>query len=288
MNNDTLILVVTHKNFDQTIVPKDGYRIIKVGQKLSSEDAKKMGFLTDDDGDNIAEENPFYCELTAQYWAWKNIDPSIKYIGISHYRRYFFDYSEKAVEWKKNIVSAQRIKEILKDHKVIISFPSVKVPGFSMLYKNKPDDQQDKHWIVIRDIIKESYPEMYTSFEHIMYGRKTIYGNMLIARREVFDSYCDWIFDVLKKYDEVLKKRGEERISRVDGYLSEPLLLIWMAYNLQKEDVFHLEIRNTEADKFRDYQKGLTGRIIRSVRHNRTGLVLMQRIKVMLLYIIRR
>lgn len=41
----------------------------------------------DDDGDNISDQNPMYCELTAQYWAWKNIDAD--YYGFCHYRRYF-------------------------------------------------------------------------------------------------------------------------------------------------------------------------------------------------------
>ena len=37
-------------------------------------------------GENIYPKNPDYCELTAQYWAWKNID--CDYYGFFHYRRY--------------------------------------------------------------------------------------------------------------------------------------------------------------------------------------------------------
>ena len=43
--------------------------------------------LHDNDGENISSKNPMYCELTAQYWAWKNADAD--YYGFCHYRRYF-------------------------------------------------------------------------------------------------------------------------------------------------------------------------------------------------------
>ena len=45
---------------------------IQVGAALSSERFEDMEH--DDEGENISILNPMYCELTAQYWAWKNID----------------------------------------------------------------------------------------------------------------------------------------------------------------------------------------------------------------------
>ena len=49
------------------------------------------GVQSDDEGDNIAHLNPYYCELTAQYWAWKharadtvvqgNLDPALVLAG---------------------------------------------------------------------------------------------------------------------------------------------------------------------------------------------------------------
>ena len=41
----------------------------------------------DNTGDNISLKNRSYCELTTQYWAWKNAEAD--YYGFCHYRRFF-------------------------------------------------------------------------------------------------------------------------------------------------------------------------------------------------------
>lgn len=50
--------------------------------------------LGDDTGDNISEKRGRFCELTVQYWAWKNVDAD--YYGLCHYRRYL-SFSEKSM-----------------------------------------------------------------------------------------------------------------------------------------------------------------------------------------------
>ena len=85
---DIKIYVVCHK---PSYVPKNPYLYpIQVGTALSGK--KLDGMLHDNDGDNISDKNKTYCELTAQYWAWKNDEAD--YYGFFHYRRYFaFDPS---------------------------------------------------------------------------------------------------------------------------------------------------------------------------------------------------
>ena len=84
------ILVACHKS-DTAIYQNDIYMPIQVGKALHAN--VELGFQCDNTGDNISEKNDSYCELTAIYWAWKNLK-DIDYIGLCHYRRYF-DFFKK-------------------------------------------------------------------------------------------------------------------------------------------------------------------------------------------------
>ena len=64
------ILVCAHKPYPNT--RNEGiYQAIQVGKALHPE--LDMGYINDNTGDNISEKNPYWCELTALYWGWKNI-----------------------------------------------------------------------------------------------------------------------------------------------------------------------------------------------------------------------
>ncbi|MDE6435176.1 MAG: DUF4422 domain-containing protein, partial [Lachnospiraceae bacterium] len=80
------ILVACHKA-DPAIRQDDIYMPIQVGKALHPE--LDLGFQGDDTGDNISEKNGSYCELTAMYWAWKNLPKDVDIVGLCHYRRYF-------------------------------------------------------------------------------------------------------------------------------------------------------------------------------------------------------
>ena len=88
------ILVACHKA-DPNIRQDDIYMPIQVGKALHPE--LDLGFQCDNTGDNISEKNGSYCELTALYWAWKNLK-DVDYIGLCHYRRYFDLTEEKLIK----------------------------------------------------------------------------------------------------------------------------------------------------------------------------------------------
>ena len=79
MATTTKILVCSHK---EDYVRNDSiYMPIQVGKVNAT---ANLGFQGDDSGENISYKNLSYCELTALYWAWKNLK-KVDYIGLCHY-----------------------------------------------------------------------------------------------------------------------------------------------------------------------------------------------------------
>ena len=95
---DIKILVATHKKY---WMPDDSvYMPIQVGATLHPD----FGYTSDNIGENISAKNLNYCELTALFWAWKNL--ACDYIGLCHYRRYFgYKVHTDDVEKKKQAIS---------------------------------------------------------------------------------------------------------------------------------------------------------------------------------------
>ena len=88
MQPNIKIFVSTHR--PDVYFPDNKYlNPIQVG---TTEDKCFDNILHDNEGDNIADKNSSYCELTAQYYAYKNIDAD--YYGFFHYRRYL-NFSER-------------------------------------------------------------------------------------------------------------------------------------------------------------------------------------------------
>lgn len=74
--SDIKILIACHK--DTALLDSKILTPIHVGAAKADRRFEQM--LSDDTGDQISAKNPMYCELTAQYWAWKNLEAD--YYGL--------------------------------------------------------------------------------------------------------------------------------------------------------------------------------------------------------------
>lgn len=95
MEQDIKIIVATHKKYQ---MPDDD---LYVPLQVGAEGKENLGYEVDNKGDNISSKNPYFCELTGLYWAWKNFNAEC--IGLVHYRRYFTLAKKVPKEKMKNL-----------------------------------------------------------------------------------------------------------------------------------------------------------------------------------------
>ncbi|MDO5406082.1 MAG: DUF4422 domain-containing protein [Eubacteriales bacterium] len=224
-----MIYIATHKKFKE---PKlDGYKPIQVG----ASNKNKLGYITDDTGINISNKNANFCELTGLYWIWKN--SSDEYKGLVHYRRYFSN------TLRKKIITAEDVKKILKKYDVILPFKhrmnNTLVEDYCEISGYKSD--LDK----VRQIISMKFPNYLNTYDEVMEGNDIYFYNMIVAKKEVFDSYCNWLFTILFELESKVDLEGyNDYQKRIYGFMSERLLNVYFRYNSYK--IFECGVINTE------------------------------------------
>ncbi|MCQ2913952.1 MAG: DUF4422 domain-containing protein [Alphaproteobacteria bacterium] len=195
----------------------------------------KLEMIGDDTGDNISSKNLNFCELTVTYWIWKNATADV--VGLCHYRRYFNfknlwtmfdkinpDFAEKFGINKTNL------ENLIKENDIIV--PKTMDIGCSLREKYNRDHLSSDMDATL-EAIKEVYPNDYETAKKVLENStRGHFCNMIIAKKEAFDNYAKWLFDILFFVENKIQKDVENRDAiqrRVYGYLSERLMSVYLA-----------------------------------------------------------
>lgn len=214
-----MMYIVTHKVCKLPNI--SGYEPILVGAAGKSSE----GILRDDSGDNISSKNKDYCELTGLYWIWKNTDDDYK--GIVHYRRFFG--KSRWSKSEKDIYSIEDLNEMLNSNDMIVTY--TEHIRFSLKEKLIKYHCSERVYSVFRNSVQKLYPEYIPSYDKVMAGNVMCICNMMYCHKDVFDSYCDWLFGILEEAEEIIKKENIEFEPRLYGFIGERLLNVWIAQN---------------------------------------------------------
>lgn len=227
---DTRIYVMTHKKIEE--IQNGIYIPLHVGKK-GKED---IGYLGDDTGDSISEKNSSYCELTGLYWLWKNVSCDV--VGICHYRRFFVK--------DEQILEKEYIEKILQSYDIIIPDSRCAQEGSMKAHYAARHDVEDL--LLCSEIIKKKYPEYTMAFQVAMNSNLISMGNMWITRKEIFDKYCEWLFDILFEAEKQIDfSKYDDYQGRVMGFLSERLFRVWLLnqeYSTREEYVKMIETKD--------------------------------------------
>lgn len=239
------IFVSTHKCvdlFDSKILQP-----VQVGSALRKE--RFAWALHDDEGQNISSLNPMYCELTTQYWAWKNVNAP--YVGFCHYRRYFDFSDERHREnsygevMHSRIDSESQAKFGLDDANIASSLKDVDIVttvqqdirsylGFGATLYSQYDAAEQ---LYVEDLdrivgmLVSKYPDYREDVDNFLHGHIGCFCNMFIMRNELFQAYCSWLFPLIEEFVEVtdMSRYSREGL-RTPGHLAERLLNIYLIH----------------------------------------------------------
>ncbi len=249
--------------------PQPIYHPIMAGNALLTDPATITG---DDTGDNISSKNKYYSELTGIYWAWKNQQSEI--IGSCHYRRFFTNkkeplpyqikrllyylvglhrkrfgiiYTNNVGLFEKAIIKKSEILDILGSYDAI--FPQRRKFRYSVKeHYSRYHDLRDLD--LIAEILNEKSPEYLPAFESVMSGNRLYANNMFILRKQDYDRFMDWWFEMLFEFESRINKadyKGYQQ--RIMGFIAERLLTIWVYHQ-------NLRIKELPVIYFKKFKKG--------------------------------
>ncbi len=247
---DIKVVVAAHKEYK---MPSDSmYLPVQVG----ASGKESIGYQRDDEGENISFKNDTYCELTGMYWAWKNLKAD--YIGLVHYRRYFTNrtkgYVKRYGEYE-SLLTSEEASEILSQNDCIV--PNKRKYYIETLYSHYAHTLNESHLDLARTIIALKCPE-YLPYVDKAYNQKWGYMfNMLIARRDIYDKYCQWLFDILEEMEEKIDVSTLTKFEkRVFGRVSEILFNVWILYEMDINNLKIHEVRHLHMEPINWISKG--------------------------------
>jgi lipopolysaccharide biosynthesis glycosyltransferase len=236
----------------------------------------------DDTGDNISEKRLSYCELTVQYWAWKNVEAD--YYGLCHYRRYFSfskemfgttdpfghvqeKYLSKDSAAKYKLDDFQYCREQIERYDIIVPYlwDVRKMPTIRGFFDTVYDRWAamdstvvfKRHIDKMIETVEAKYPMYKEPMRSYFKGNQSGGYNCFIMKKAVFDEYCAFLFDILScMEDEFNKETGSEYFSEVRnrtvGFFAELLIDIFISY---QKKVKNLKIKRLQLVRFENVEK---------------------------------
>lgn len=241
---DIFIAIASHKKSELGKI--DGYYSVLAGAAAGSGHDKRDFDFFDDEGDNISSLNKFFCELTVNYWVWKNVESP--YVGLVHYRR-FFSNSSPSVNVEDEILKREDILEIMQDYDMILPVKKSFFPFKMRKYYDLRHEIQDI--IHVENIILEKNDAKYIhAMEEVWDSYKLHLYNMFICKKPLFNYYMEWVMPILWSLEE--KKAHLNRTtyqSRAMGFIAERLFNVWVKANENEMKIKYLPVKGIGVEK---------------------------------------
>jgi len=219
------IVIAAHKNYTMPTDPM--YVPLHVGKEISN---IELPFPGDNSGTHISSKNPHFCELTALYWAWKNLDAD--YIGLAHYRRHFCLKNPGLLRKNKfsKVLNTHEAEKLLNTYDIIL--PKQRNYLIETNYSHFIHAHPSESLTLTEKILETKYPAYVSAYHLVMNRTKAHRFNMLIMKKAQLNDYCSWLFDILFELEQQIDiDRYDAYNQRLFGFISERLLDVFLEAN---------------------------------------------------------
>lgn len=220
-------IYVANSIFDKSLTTSYKFseyeKLIQVGTALTGQRMDVSFF--DNDGENISDKNKQFCELTALYWIWKNAKEDV--VGLVHYRRHFI--------LPENWLSYMATNDI----DVILPVPLYVHPNLESNYRSR---HIGEFWDEMMEYLKQNQSEEYEKAKDF-FNSTGLYSpcNMVIARKDVFDELCGWLFPILFYVAEKCGTVDDNYQNRYPGFISERLITYFFEQHRDKYKIVYAD-----------------------------------------------
>ena len=181
------IFVMTHKDFNNHRLNKN--YIIVADDKTQLKNKYNLNVIYANNG-VLYNMRRAYGEMSKLYYIYKLYKDGIlnsKYIGLNHYRRYFY-FRDKIPD----------MNGIFKKYDIILNLPKIKPKGMKKQYcRYHLCHTYDE----IIKIIKDLKPDYYKAALKTIKLKKIYFNNIFIMKKADFLKYCEFIYDTLFEFD---------------------------------------------------------------------------------------
>lgn len=251
-NDKPDIKVFVSNRIDQDSITIDNPLYIPIRCGAVFDKRENLNMLGDNTGENISEKRDSFCELTVQYWAWKNVKAD--YYGLCHYRRFltfencknekkdiFESYNESRINIssiEKYGLTENKMEKIIPDFDIITSIPmdfknDKNLNKINVLESIKRNPTTFDFTTVEKfiQIATKKYPELGQYVKDYFSGKIWRGFNCYIMKKEIFFDYNDKLFSILFELEREinLDALNQEQL-RTIGYMGEAFWGIYYNY----------------------------------------------------------
>lgn len=202
---------------------------------------EEPGMLSERTGNNRADHNPYFNEISALYWIWKNTHDPI--VGLYHYRRvmgfkldstwkdpfgYRMEVSDFVLQYFSSDEQLAALHRLMSCSDLIIPRLTVTAGASADQYCKVHDPES---WAVFMEELERHQPELMPY--RVLYEHTNLVTafNMFVMRREWLDRFCTDLFSVIDAVFARIGPRTHFYLKRYPGFISERFMLPWMRHH---------------------------------------------------------